>query len=1414
VSDELITTLSSYAPALIKRRLAAQSAPITTPALENFSAAVLFADISGFTALAETLAQLGPAGAEDLTALLNTYFGQLIDIITHHGGDIVKFAGDALIALWPITDNGDALAAATDRAAHCGLRIQQSLNNFEAAPGIHLSMRLVLGGGDLLAMHLGGIFSRWEFLVAGEPLVQIGAIAAQANPGDLVLTPPAWDLLQSSADGTPLTPTAIRLNRFHTEESAPLPPRPPAPLPLSAAGLRAYIPGAILSRLDAGHSGWLAELRRVTVLFVNLPDLGYRLPLPQAQQIMSTLQQAIYRYEGSINKLSVDDKGVTLLAAFGLPPLSHEDDAARGVQAALDIRRELTQLGLRTATGITTGRAFCGAVGNATRREYTMIGDVVNLSARLMQAAGDNILCDAATYLAARDSAALELLLGVDLDGSGQVGDVTHFETLPPIHVKGKAHPIEVYRPGSQSRTQVVDPKAINTRLVGRTAERTLLAEHLQALQRHERGSIFIIESDAGMGKSQLVSDLLRQAQVIGGLTLVGAGNAIDQSTPYHSWRPVFSQLFSLDKLPPAGHDAHILDQLVELSPPNEEPAWPDLGPLLNPVLPLDWDDNALTAQMSGKVRADNTSALLIGLLREFARRSNSMDMPYLLVLEDAHWFDSVSWELVLAAAEQVDPLMLVLATRPFTGPPPEAYLRLVGRPATHHLKLEPLTLAETTTLISHSLGVDTIPEALAQLIHRRGEGNPFFCEELAYALREAGLITIDNGRCRLSATSGNLETLNLPDTIQGLITSRIDRLTPSQQLTLKVASVIGRAFAYGTLHDVHPIAMEKANLPQYLSRLNRLEITQLQSQEPTPSYVFKQTITQEVAYNMMLFAQRRELHQAVAAWYERIHADDLSPYYSLLAFHWQQARDSARAIEYLELAGRQALHNFANEEAVQFFSQAIALAAQANADEAGIFSEERLARWEMKLGEAYVNWVKFGEGQAHLEQGLALLGYPIPPTTPQLAYGMLRQLFRQLVHRLTPSWNIFRPRKSRPLLREASQACEGLTAVYYFANKPLLSLFAAFRSLNLAEAAGPSPELARGYTSVGAILGFVPLHGLARLYAARALKAARTIDDFSAQMWVWLGTGMYFAGVGRWAQADQLFGQVIATAERLGDRYRWDDGTGNLAVARYFTGDFTASARLSQEMYHSARRRNDAHNQAWALRSQVYCRLPQGDFNRARTDLRTLEALLNQDATIIDEALRIDLVALLALVCFRLDDADEALSLAAQAAALMRQTQPLSYLSLPGYAALAELYLAMWESLRTAGHPPRLKPRALKTAARRACQSLRGYARVFPVGQARALLWQGMFDWLSGRPYLARQQWHKAIAAASALAMPYDEALAHYQLGRHLPIDDPARLDQLTLACRMFGQLGAGYDLSLAQIALARYKSNPAIEE
>ncbi|MCB9102211.1 MAG: AAA family ATPase [Anaerolineales bacterium] len=1496
---DLIKTMAGYVPWLITRRIAVDPTPIDQPRTERLPAAVLFADISGFTALTERLAQQGPAGAEALTRILNDYFGHLIDLIATHGGDVVKFAGDALIALFPALDEAGQpqparLAQVTRLAAQCSVTAQQHLNNYQATEGIRLSLKLAIGAGEVITMHLGGVLDRWEFLVTGDPLTQVGQAEGCAQPGDIVISPEAWPLMADVAAGRAVTAAASGRVMRLTGLRQLISPVSLADVTLSAgtaAALRCYIPGAIRARLGANQSGWIAELRRVTVLFVNLPDLNYAIDLAQAQQVIRDLQDDLYRYEGSLNKLSVDDKGVTLVAAMGLPPFAHEDDADRAIKAALAMQRTLRTRGLRGGIGITTGRAFCGSVGNDRRREYTMIGDVVNLSARLMQAVlkqgiDDDILCDSVTYRATRASAALELMLGVDLDDSGGVGDVNDFEELPPITVKGKSQPIPIYRPIDR-QTTVVDIEAFHAEMVGRAAERQLLVEKLKAVLHDDEGSLIIIEGEAGIGKSRLVEFVVKQTQTLALNYLIGAGNAIERTTPYHAWRPIFKQLFKLDTdLEPAAKRRQVLarleadfdsvrdqlqqhikaadaDELLgEGKNLTEAPSWPQLAPLLDPVLPLDWPESELTEQMTGKVRADNTFELLSLLLQQVAHQANAIEAPYVFVLEDCHWLDSTSWQLAMLVAQRVEPVVLVLATRPLSQSAPSEYRTINQLPSTIRLVLDNLSPQDVIALICQRLAVDLLPPELTELIVDKAHGNPFFSEELVYALRDAGVIQSRNGTCHIA---GDLAQAQLPDTVQGVVTSRIDRLTPAQQLTLKVASVIGRIFEFQLLHDVHPIEADRDDLPDHLDRLEALDIMLMETPEPGLAYIFKHIITQEVAYDLMLYAQRQALHRAVAQWCETVYAGDLSPYYGLLAHHWHRADQADRAIDYLEKAGEAALHDYANEEAIKFFSRAIALADQAQTASEGqngrpsAFPATRRGHWEIKLGEAYVNAVRFKEGQIHLEQGLALLGYPAPTGNFQLGRGLIAQLWRRLRYSLRlpqrrlksdhprtvngiklsppappeggeksqipPSGGLGGPESAtnlsplpRTVLLEAARAYEGLTAVYYFANKPVTILFAALLSLNLAETAGPSPELARGYALVGVIIGFVPIHRLAEAYCRKALKMARALDNLSARAWVFLLTGIYHAGVGHWSRAQNLLEQVIDIAERLGDRSRWDDGVGNLAMIHFFRGDFERCDRLHADVLASAERRRDTHNQAWAMRGKVYVHLRRGEFDPALAALDTLQSLLRQDQQLVDEALTIDLHGMLAVVHLRRAEIEPALAAAKTGAALIAKASPSSFLSLPGYAGIAETYLSLWEremvdrlgfEMQTINLSQIQKGRIrgykspYKNAARRACRALRKYAKVFPIGQPRANLWQGRFEWLSGRLLLAGELWRRSLALAEQYQMPYDQGLAHYEIGRHLPLDDPIRTQHLLQAERLFLDLGATYDFERVREAL-----------
>ena len=895
-----VENVASFLPIRVLNCFAADSTPLASPVSGSFEAAVLFVDISGFTALTERLAQKGTIGVEELTTHLNAYFGQLIELIIAHKGDIFKFAGDAMLAIWPAESM--SLYLATYCAAQCALAILNDLGKYQAA-NTELRLHMGIGAGKLQEFYIGGLNGRWEYLVAGEPIAQVGLAETAAGIGEVCLSLTAWELIKDQFVGTLLASNVVRLEGFNLLNSVAdrrllnIGESPPIAIyDEMQERLERYVSVGVVERLKVGQTNWLGDLRRVSVMFLNLPGMDYDTDgvLDFISTIINSIQNILQVYEGTLNKFLVDDKGSTLVIGFGLPPFSHEDDSVRCAIAGMALLENLRSLGLQPKIGIATGTCYSGVIGSQQRREYTIIGAVVNLAARLMQAAQDGILCDERTFELAKTR--------------------IQFESLTPIKLKGIKDAVQVFYPLREVRQDLPWWMVGKTEksIVGREKERLLLGHKLEQVKLGVSG-VVVICGEAGIGKSCLIENLLLQAQELGVGSLVGAGNAIARSKPYHAWNAVFSHLWDLSFLTNLeAKKSQILDLL------EDEPQWLEKAALLNEVLGLDLPDTEVSAALVGQQRAEATRDLLVQLLQDSVNRS-----PKLLVLEDAHWLDSSSWALVLAVAQKVKPLLLAIGTRPMGEQVPEEYDRMLRIEGVEQLHLEAMPATDTLDLLCRRLGVKSLPDSMAELIEKKAEGNPFFSEELAYGLREAGVIEIQNGECRIAAGVGNLNELNFPATVQAVIASRIDRLSPREQLTLKVASAIGRSFGFRLLQDIHPIEEDKPELPNYLMKLERFDLTPMETPEPDLRYMFKHIITQEVAYGLMLHSQRRQIHESLALWYERSY-EELSGFYAILAHHWSQTLVAEKAIFYLEKAGEQAVRSHALREAVQFFSEAL----------------------------------------------------------------------------------------------------------------------------------------------------------------------------------------------------------------------------------------------------------------------------------------------------------------------------------------------------------------------------------------------------------------------------------------------------------------------------------------------------------
>ncbi len=890
-----MSTLASYVPALVMRRLLVDAQALTPPSAERYPGALLFADIVDFTRCAEQMSrQFGPeAGAERLALMLNDFLGRFIEIVTAHGGEVVKFAGDAVLTMWPARETPGPtfgadreLAVTVRRAALCALDLQRTLHRYRSPAGPQLSMQIGIGAGIVSAVHLGGVLDRVEFLLSGSPLTQMSRAQELAAAGQIVLSPEAWALLEADAAGMALAEGYKRLIGLDARIS-PVPAEPQAWPDSLRPIMRPYIPAAAYSRLAAGHEQWEAEVRQATILFIHLPNYGasikhpYQRTLPQAQEVMRALQERLYRHEGSINKLNVDNKGITLVAAMGLPPLAHQDDPLRGVLAAQDMQNAMRALDRPSAIGVATGLVFCGPIGNHVRREYTMVGDAANLASRLMESvAGIDrpdrfaILCDEATYRATRH-------------------DIS-YDRLPAVTLKGRQQPVPLYRPrlaGARAWPALNHPAGLS-QFEGRQDVLALAQKRLSKLRKRKLPAgadpasrvaakpagrrITLIEGEGGIGKSRLLEEIARRAQSMKLFTLAGRGQSGIRNQPFSAWREPFSALFSLSSpamLSPGGWQSRILSQLPATQMERGFPAMAlRYAPFLNAVLPVQIPENEFTAGLDPKRRTAATHHFLLRILQLLLERPGQQKrLPALFLFDDLHLFDLESLRLLLAAAERIRPAHFIITTQPAPAESPFAtritvYHQLMAAGPRDHVRLRPMSDEETLALVRRQLGVHHLDDAVARLILRHGQGNPYFSLKLAAELLEQGVIVARRGECTPATERSLPAYLSPPQSVRSVVISAMDTLPLAGQLLLKAASVLPEPFSVDQLAAAHPLPSSRQRVEARLAELVVLGMIAAENEpgSPHPFYRFANDCVRRTLAGLLLQHQQAQIRQAM----------------------------------------------------------------------------------------------------------------------------------------------------------------------------------------------------------------------------------------------------------------------------------------------------------------------------------------------------------------------------------------------------------------------------------------------------------------------------------------------------------------------------------------------------------------------
>ena len=906
-SDHAQTLVVDNPEAYIARdRRRALAAGMDLP--DRVSGSALFADISGFTPLTEALAaELGPErGAEELTVNIGRVFHAVIAELDEFGGDVIYFSGDA-ITCWIDGDDGTLACAAA-------LAMQEAIvrTGTVTTPGgsqVQLAMKVAVAVGDARRFVVGDPDLQLIDVLAGGLIDDLAAAEHSAEKGDIILEQSAIERL-----GDRVTLGELREDhdsgRTHGVLASLNVPAVRAPVseppPLSEALVRPWLLPPVYERLRTGRGEFLTELRPAIPVFLRFSGIDFdedEDAIGKLDEFVRGAQKIMAGYGGNVLQLTLGDKGAYLYGVFG-SPLAHEDDPARAAAAALELRDlEKTTAAREIQIGITRGRLRSGTYGHAMRRTFVCLGDAVNLSARLMSKAGPGqIYVTDEIQLAA--------------------GDAFLWERLPDLTVKGKAAPIVAYALNGTLERASRRKLRFELRLVGRKRELAALNADLASALDH-RGRVVGIAAEAGMGKSRLVAEFVRSARRRGIFVAFGEFQAFGTSTSYFAWQEIWRRLLRLED------DASTEDQIAQLNAELAaiDPALEARAPLLGAVVGLDIPDTELTRNFDPKLRKASLEDLLAQCLKARAAIE-----PLVIVLEDCHWIDELSRDLlqVLCRSASTFRVVFVLAYRP--AETLGGGLGIERLANFEEIALDRLDDADAAEVVASKLeqvmGHGEPPSAeLVELVSERADGNPLYIEELVSFIAAQDIDPHDK-----NAMLG----LRLPESLHALVLSRMDSVPEDARRSMKVASVIGRVFEAPVLPGAYE---ELGSLDDVLGHLETLRAADLVllDREADLAYLFKHVTTQEVAYGSMPFSVRTMLHGRVGAYLESRDPAVVEREVDLLAHHYWLSDNGPKKIEFLRRAAEAASGDFANSAAIGYYDRLIPLLDGTNRAEAAL---------------------------------------------------------------------------------------------------------------------------------------------------------------------------------------------------------------------------------------------------------------------------------------------------------------------------------------------------------------------------------------------------------------------------------------------------------------------------------------------
>jgi tetratricopeptide (TPR) repeat protein len=843
---------------------------------------------------------------------------------------------------------------------------------------------------------------------------------------------------------------------------------------------------------------------------------------------------------GIVNQFVGDE----VLALFGIP-VAHEDDPIRAVWAAIGLREMVRaaspdlegRIGrpLRLHTGINTG-LIVTHLGDARDGSFAITGTTVNIGSRLKDLAGDD-----------------EIVVGSET--RALVADYFETEPMPAVTPKGMAReivPARIIAPlSARTRFEVAERRGL-TRYTGRESELALLGQKL-TLAIQTQGQLVAVSGDPGLGKSRLLHEFRARLDRSQCTVLEGRCQPYGSSTPYLPLLGALRQAFGVRE------DASI--------PENRERAIASVrahDPRLERFLPHYLHLLAIPSEeyrLPEVTEEVELRAALENALCEFVAAA-SRNRPAVLVLEDWHWSDGNSRSALRRLIGRCPSLRLLLVLSYRLG---EFDPDWSDAENLTEIRLNALNPKDTERMIGSVLGVELVPMEIAARIHERTAGNPLFNEELCQALRDDGTVIVQDRRLVLTRP---LSGPQLPQTIESVIQSRLDRLDKNALRTLRLASVIGPFFTWRLLSQ---LAGANALWRESLDRLIRRELIQEDERSGEPEFRFKHALTHWVVYESLLHLERQDLHVRVGKAIEELYADRIEEQAETLAYHFERGGNAELAVQYRELAARKATRSCAFTLACEHYRSAFA----------------QLTGWPDTPGRLdrglsiALRWANASQGEpsGELLKALESLLESIGQTgSPKALARILRHTgwchlilgdFPQALRLLKSSWKLSRKLNDSNL---TTQALNWLGRAYWAIERFLPAVEYLRNGLRALDASANSAEMSLSQAYLGMSLAHLGRFTAAQEQGQQALELARHIGNKGCESFARISLATTHAALGNWAHAKRLIHENLELSLAVGSTLPMNVAQFCLGEGEFHAGDREQGLRLMQQAIASGR--------------------------------------------------------------------------------------------------------------------------------------------------------------------------------------------------------------------------------------------------